>query len=52
MRGHGDQVAVGAAEFAGRHAYFADPEENYWEVVYLSGGGPGQQAVDRALGAP
>ena len=40
------------AEFAGRHAYFADPEENYWEVVYLSGGGPGQQAVDRALGAP
>jgi hypothetical protein len=40
------------AEFAGRHAYFADPEENYWEVVYLSGGGPGQQAVDRALGEP
>jgi hypothetical protein len=22
-------------EFAGRNAYFADPEENYWEVVYL-----------------
>ena len=40
------------AEFAGRHAYFADPEENYWEVVYLSGGGPDQQAVDRALGEP
>ena len=38
------------AEFEGRHAYFADPEENYWEVVYLSGDGPGQQAVKRALG--
>lgn len=22
-------------EFPGRNAYFADPEENYWEVVYL-----------------
>lgn len=22
-------------EFEGRNAYFADPEENYWEVVYL-----------------
>ncbi len=39
-------------EFDGRHAYFADPEENYWEVVYLSGDGPGQQAIDRALGEP
>ena len=40
------------AEFEGRHAYFADPEENYWEVVYLRGDGPGQQAIDRALGGP
>ena len=39
-----------AAEFDGRHAYFADPEENYWEVVYLKGDGPGQQAIRRALG--
>jgi uncharacterized protein len=38
------------AEFEGRHAYFADPEENYWEVVYLKGDGPGQQAIERALG--
>lgn len=38
------------AEFEGRHAYFADPEENYWEVVYLSGDGPGQQAIAQALG--
>ena len=40
------------AEFEGRHAYFADPEENYWEVVYLRGDGPGQQAIDRALAGP
>jgi uncharacterized protein len=37
-------------EFEGRHAYFADPEENYWEVVCLKGDGPGQQAIKRALG--
>jgi catechol 2,3-dioxygenase-like lactoylglutathione lyase family enzyme len=37
-------------EFEGRHAYFADPEENYWEVVYLKRDGPGQDAVARALG--
>jgi catechol 2,3-dioxygenase-like lactoylglutathione lyase family enzyme len=24
-----------AAEFEGRHAYFADPEDNFWEVVCL-----------------
>ncbi len=38
------------AEFEGRHAYFTDPEENYWEVVYLVGDGPGQRAIRRALG--
>lgn len=27
-------------EFPGRNAYFADPEENYWEVVYLANGLP------------
>jgi hypothetical protein len=27
-------------EFEGRNAYFADPEENYWEVVYLKDGPP------------
>lgn len=27
-------------EFPGRNAYFADPEENYWEVVYLENGLP------------
>jgi predicted lactoylglutathione lyase len=25
-------------EFEGRNAYFADPEQNYWEVVYLKDG--------------
>ena len=29
----------GPAEFEGRHAYLADPEENYWEIVYLRGDG-------------
>jgi catechol 2,3-dioxygenase-like lactoylglutathione lyase family enzyme len=38
------------AEFEGRHAYFADPEENYWEVVYLKDDGPGHEAIRRALG--
>lgn len=28
-------------EFEGRNAYFADPEENYWEVVYLKSGATG-----------
>jgi uncharacterized protein len=37
------------AEFEGRHAYFADPEENYWEVVYLKSDGPGQRAIEQAL---
>jgi predicted lactoylglutathione lyase len=27
-------------EFPGRNAYFADPEQNYWEVVYLRNGLP------------
>ena len=38
------------AEFEGLHAYFTDPEENYWEVVYMRADGPGQQAIRRALG--
>jgi len=33
-------------EFEGRNAYFADPEENYWEVVYLKNGAVGQLIVD------
>jgi uncharacterized protein len=37
-------------EFEGRHAYFADPEENYWEIAYSAGEGPMQQALRRAIG--
>ena len=64
----GWEVAIGAEDFCAFQlrgallalfpreklaaAYFADPEENYWEVVYLRGDGPGQQAIDRALGEP
>jgi len=31
-------------EFEGRNAYFADPEENYWEVVYLKSGVAGPES--------
>ncbi len=34
-------------EFKGRNAYFADPEQNYWEVVYLESGTAGQGIVDQ-----
>jgi uncharacterized protein len=37
-------------EFEGRHAYFADPEENYWEVAYSAADGPMMQAIRRATG--
>ena len=32
-------------EFEGRNAYFADPEENYWEVVYLKSGASGGGSI-------
>jgi len=35
-------------EFEGRNAYFADPEENYWEVVYLKNGPVGGSNLDRS----
>jgi uncharacterized protein len=38
-------------EFEGRHAYFADPEENYWEVVWLATEGPMTDAIARATGS-
>jgi catechol 2,3-dioxygenase-like lactoylglutathione lyase family enzyme len=37
-------------EFQGRHAYFADPEENYWEVAYAAGEGPMVAAIRRVNG--
>jgi uncharacterized protein len=42
---------VAAAEFEGRHAYFADPEDNFWEVVCLASDGPMREAIGRATGS-
>jgi uncharacterized protein len=38
------------AEFEGRHAYFADPEDNYWEVVWPASEGAVLEAIQRATG--
>ena len=47
---------VAPAEFQGRHAHFADPEGNLWEVVWLGEGpqaGEGMaELVRRASGSP
>ena len=47
---------VAPAEFEGRHAHFADPEGNLWEVVWLGEGpqaGAGMaELVRRASGPP
>lgn len=40
---------VDASLFDGRSAYFADPEENYWEVVYFGGGGEVGDAIRRII---
>ena len=37
--------------FDGRSSYFADPEDNFWEVVYFGGGGPAGDAVARIIAA-
>ena len=36
--------------FAGRDAYFADPEENYWEIAWASPDNPVVVAAHRAAG--
>jgi catechol 2,3-dioxygenase-like lactoylglutathione lyase family enzyme len=38
--------------FDGRSAYFADPEDNYWEVVYFGGGGEVGDAIRRIIDVP
>lgn len=43
---------VDATEFEGRSAYFADPEDNFWEVVCVGPEGPMSSAVRRATGSP
>jgi catechol 2,3-dioxygenase-like lactoylglutathione lyase family enzyme len=39
---------VDATEFEGRSAYFADPEDNFWEVVRVDPDGPMARAAARA----
>ena len=41
---------VDATEFEGRSAYFADPEENYWEVVWLAPGSIVRETIAKAMG--
>jgi predicted lactoylglutathione lyase len=36
--------------FAGRHAYFADPEGNYWEIAWARDANPVTAAARRAAG--
>lgn len=41
---------VDAEFFDGRSAYFADPEENFWEVAWVAGENPVVTAARRAAG--
>lgn len=49
--GHITKEPVEATLFDGRSAYFADPEDNYWEVVYFGGGGDAGEAIRRIIEA-
>jgi predicted lactoylglutathione lyase len=52
IRAHGGRITkepVDATLFDGRSAYFADPEDNYWEVVYFGGGGDAGKAISRII---
>jgi catechol 2,3-dioxygenase-like lactoylglutathione lyase family enzyme len=42
---------VESSLFDGRTAYFADPEDNHWEVVYFGGGGEAGAAIKRVINA-
>jgi uncharacterized protein len=53
IRARGGRITkepVDAALFEGRSSYFADPEDNYWEVVYFGGGGEAGEAIRRIIG--
>ena len=39
------------ADWGGRSAYFADPEDNFWEVAWVPPGGGMSQAIARATGS-
>jgi uncharacterized protein (TIGR02246 family) len=43
---------VDATLFDGRSAYFADPEDNHWEVVYFGGAGEIGDAIRRIIDVP
>jgi uncharacterized protein len=52
IRANGGRISkepVDSTLFDGRSAYFADPEENYWEVVYFGGGGNVGEAIQRLI---
>ncbi len=52
IRAHGGRITkepVDADLFEGRSSYFADPEDNYWEVVYFGGGGEAGKAIRRII---
>jgi uncharacterized protein len=52
IRSRGGRVTkepVDSTLFDGRSAYFADPEDNYWEVVYFGGGGDVGEAIRRII---
>ncbi len=51
VREAGGRIAkepVDAEEFVGRSSYFTDPEDNFWEVVYVDAGSRMAGAVRRA----
>jgi predicted lactoylglutathione lyase len=53
IRAHGGRITkepVDAILFDGRSAYFADPEDNFWEVVYFGGGGDVGEAIRQIIG--
>lgn len=55
VRSHGGRIVkepVDATLFEGRSAYFADPEDNYWEVVCFEGGGEVGEVVRRMIERP
>ena len=40
------------AEWGGRSAYFADPEDNFWEVAWVPPESKMAAAIRQALGGP
>jgi uncharacterized protein len=52
IRSRGGRITkepVDSTLFDGRSAYFADPEDNFWEVVYFGGGGEVGSAIQHIM---